>query len=746
MGTLSKVTRRTFLVGSVAVAGGVAFGFYAYKTPGDNPLLADLGEGEAALTPYVLISPDAITLITPRADKGQGAYSVQALLIAEELDVELDQIRVDPGPPSPVYYNTALATEAVPFRSTDTSNAANAMRGVADAAMKFIGMQITGGSTTVPDSYEKLRIAGAIARETLKKAASKETGTPIADLRTERGHVILPDGTERSYQSLAEAASGLTVVSDVELRDPAQWRLIGKPVQRVDIIAKSTGTQDYGIDLKFDDMLYAAVRRNPRNGGGMAGYDASTAETMRGVHSVIDLGDGIGVIADNTWRAFQAADAVECEWEAAPFPANMDEHWQVLSDSFTEENLNSRNLDAGDVVTALSEGDVLEAEYRAPYLAHSPLEPVNAVVKVTDARVDIWTGTQVPRFVQTNVAAITGHAPEDIHVHVLMMGGSFGHRLEDNYIHHAVRLAMTVKGRPVKLTYKREEDFSHDYLRQISMGRMRGNVSNGQVESYDLSVTMPSVTDSQMGRQGLSLGSTDPIIATGAWDQPYAIPNYRVSAYKAPPLAPLSSWRSVGASTNAFLHEGFLDELIHAAGADPLEERLRLMNDETSRRVLEAVGDMSDWGSDLGPGRGRGVAFALSFGTPVAEVVEVTDTPAGIQIDRVFVAADVGKVVDPVNFDNLVKGGVVFGLGHAMNCEITFTDGMVDQPNFYAFEGMKFYQCPEILVRGLENGSRIRGIGEPPVPPAGPALGNAIFAATGQRLCEMPFSKFVRFA
>ena len=745
MGTITKIARRTFLVGSVAVAGGVAFGFYAYKHPGENPLLEGLGEGEAAITPYVMITPDGITLITPRADKGQGSYSVQAAFIAEELDVDLDQIKADPGPPSPVYYNTALASETVPFRSFDHSLMAESVRGVADAAMKFIGMHITGGSSTVADAWDKLRIAGAVARETLKKAASNEMGVRVRDLHTESGAVIAPDGTRLTYIELAEAASKLAPVTDVKLRPPSEWRYIGKPMQRIDIVAKSTGTQTYGIDMAMEGMVHATVRRNPRNGGGMASFDASAAEGMRGVQKIVALEDGVGVIADNTWRAFKAAEALEIVWKDAPYPLQMEQHWDALSNAFTEDSLNQRPLDVGDMDTALS-GETIEAEYRAPYLAHAPLEPMNGVVRVTDERVDIWTGTQIPRFVQANVADITGHKPDDIHIHVLMMGGSFGHRLEDNYIHHAVRLAMEVKGTPVKLTYTREEDFAHDYMRQISMGRMKGAVSNGQVTAYDLSIAMPSVTASQMGRQGLALGESDPIITTSAWDQPYAIPNYRVSGYKSAPLAPLSSWRSVGASTNAFLHEGFLDELIHAAGADPLEERLRLMSHDVSRKVLEAVGEMSDWGAPLPEGKGKGVAFSLSFGVPVAEVVEVTNTDRGITIDKVWVAADVGRVVDPVNFENLVQGGVVFGLAHTMNCEITYRNGMVEQTNFHMFNGMRLDQCPQIFVRGLENGDHVKGIGEPPVPPAGPALANAIFAATGQRLREMPFSKSVRFA
>ncbi len=256
---------------------------------------------------------------------------------------------------------------------------------------------------------------------------------------------------------------------------------------------------------------------------------------------------------------------------------------------------------------------------------------------------------------------------------------------------------------------------------------------------------MPSVIESQMGRQGYPVPGPDLQIVAGAWDQPYAIPDYRVTGYRAPALAPISSWRSVGASSNGFFHDCALDELIHAAGADPMEERIRLMWHAPSRRTLEAVAEMSGWGSDPGEGKGRGVAFCMSFGTAVAEVCEVSVVDGAIRIDKVWVAAEVGRVVDPVNFDNLVKGGVIWGLGHAMNCEITYAGGTAQQDNFHAFEGMRLHQCPIIEVRGLENGAEVRGIGEPPVPPAAPALANAIFAATGQRIREMPFDRHVDF-
>ena len=746
MADVGKIARRTFLVGSVAIAGGVAFGYYVVAKPHKNPLRDDLRDGEATFNPWVKISADKVTLIAPHADVGQGVLSMQAALIAEELDIELDQVDVTFGDPSPAYYNTGIAAEAVPFLSTDNSFQANAMRSVMGAMIKMMGAQVTGGSSSAPDSFEKLRLAGAVARETLKKAAAEQTGVPVRDLKTADGAVQLPDGASIPYTDLAAAAAKVRPVTKVDLRPPSAWRLIGKPMQRLDIVAKSTGQLTYGIDVDVEGAVHAAVKRNPRKGGAVNGYDSSAAENMRGVRKVIPIDGGVAVIADNTWRAFRAADAIECDWGPAPYPAEMDEQWAALSSSFTDDHLNKTWRDDGDVDNALGSGDLIEAEYRAPYLAHAPLEPISAIVNVTDEGAEVWSGTQLPRFVQANVAAIVGCDPEQVTLHNQFMGGSFGHRLEDEQIKQATEIAMTMKGTPVKLTYSREEDFAHDFPRQIAMARMRGAVKDGKVDALDLGIAMPSVADSQLSRQPMDPPpGPDSQISAGAWNLPYAIPNFRMNAYRAEPLAPISSWRSVGASTNGFFADCAIDELIHAAGADPLEERLRLANNDVARKVLEAVGEMSNWGGSLGPRRGRGVAFVTSFGVPVAEVIEVTETDDGIAIDNVFVAADVGRIVDPVNFDNHVKGAVVWGLGHAMNCEITYSDGMAQQSNYHQFEGMRLYQCPEIIVRGLENAEQIRGIGEPPVPPAAPALANAIFAATGKRIREMPFDKHVKF-
>jgi len=557
MSRLRTITRRSFIVGSAAIVGGVAFGTYLYKRDLSNPLLEGLEPGAATITPYVKIDASGVTLITPRADVGQGAYSIQAHMIAEELDVDLDAVQITPGPPSPVYYNGVVGVEAMPIAATSETMLARTGRGASDVAGKLLGLQLTGGSSTVPDMYDRLRMAGAVARETLLAAAVAQTGLERDQLKTEAGAVVLPDGMRLAYQDLAAAAAEIDPVTDVTLRDPRAWRHLGKPQMRTDILAKSTGTQTYGIDMALEGMVYATTRTNPAQGGDILGFDAGRAEEMRGVQAVLPITGGVAVVADNTWRAFQAVQAVECDWGPSPYPGDTVDQFKAVAASFTDDRQDSRFRDDGDVGAALAEGEVLEAEYRIPYLAHAPLEPMSVVVKLEKGRVDIWTGTQIPRFMQANVAALTGIDAENVHVHVLMSGGSFGRRLEDDYVLRAVEVAQQMPGTPIKMVWSREEDFTHDFPRPLAMARARGKVSDGQLAAYDLAIAAPSTAASQMARLNQPIFGPDIAIVAGAWDQPFAIPDYRVTGHRVPAMVPVSSWRSVGASGNGFLHESF---------------------------------------------------------------------------------------------------------------------------------------------------------------------------------------------
>ena len=747
MGRARTIARRSFLIGSAAILGGVAFGAYFVTRPTPNPLLSDLGEGEAALTPFVKIMPDGITLIVPRADVGQGIASTQAMLIAEELDIDPATATLDPGQPHQAYFNAVVVADSMPFPAWDHGFVASTVRDLMGQVARLTSSQFTGGSSSTADLHETLRLAGATARETLKAAAAARTGVSRSDLRTEDGHVLLPDGTRIPYTDLAAEAAAIAPVTDVTLRPASDWRRLGKPYQRLDIVAKSTGTQDYGIDVVLPGMLYATVRTNPGRGGAMASYSADAALAMQGVRSVVKVNEGLAVIADNTWFAFRAAEALEVEWLPPDYPASSAEMWQALADARTEEFRNSRLRDDGDVEAALTGATLIEAEYRSPFLAHAALEPLSATVLVEADRVHIWTATQIPAVVRDAAVELTGLDPSQVTLHALPAGGSFGRRLDHDYVMQAIQVAASMPGTPIKTTWSREEDMTHDFPRPLHMAVGRGTVADGRVLAYDLDSISPSLVSSWFGRIFIVPPGPDTMLVWGAYDQPYAIPNYRVTGYAAPPLMPVGSWRSPGACSNSFFHESFLSDLIHAAGADPLEERLRLINDADSRRVLEAVGEMSNWaGADIGPGRGRGIAFAHTHGVPVAEVIDVTMTDRGIRIDEVWIAADCGTVFDPVNAEVQLTGAAVFGLGHAMNCELTYENHAVQQTNFHAFEGMRLNQTPRFHTRLLGLADRVRGLGEPATAPAAPALADAIFAATGERPREMPFSKSVNFA
>ena len=741
MASIGKIARRAFLIGSAAIAGGVAFGAYYVRRPHDNPLAADLAPGEASFNAWVRVSGDQITLITPHADIGQGVAHMQSLLIAEEMDIEPGQFEIDFGQPDPAYFNAAFADEAAADFARIAPLPEGTLHSVIGAVVKVLGVQGTGGSTSVPDSFDKLRTAGAVARETLKAAAAAQTGVAVADLRTEAGAVILPDGTSLPYTSLAAAAAEIEPVTNVTLRQPSEWRLIGQPTERLDIAAKSTGLQNFGIDLSVEGMVHATTRTNPRRGP-MLSYDASVAEGMPGVSGIVEVTNGVAVIANNTWRAIQAANAITFEWGPAPYHAEQAEHWAELEASFTEERLNQEWRNDGDVSAA---GTDIDVEYRAPYVAHQPLEPLNAIVRVTEDQTEVWTGHQMPGFLAQVVAAITGQDPSQITLHNQYSGGSFGHRLELEYVKLATEIAVQMPGTPVKLTLSREEDFVQDFPRHIALAHGRGAVADGQVTSVDVEVAAAPVIASQMGRMGMAAGGPDSQLAAAIFNAPYAVENFRTRAYAAPNLAPVSSWRSVGASFGGFFIESLMGELIHEAGADQVEERLRLIDDPVAHAVLSRCAEMADWGAERADNQGRGVALAHSFGVPVAEIIDVTATDRGIRIDDVWVVADPGIVVDPDNIENNIQGGVIWALGHAINSEHTYADGMAQQTNYHAAEGMRMYQTPRIHVETLSNQDHIRGMGEPPVPPAPAALANAIFDATGTRIREMPFWNHIDF-
>lgn len=744
MGRVMKIARRGFLFGSAALLGGVAFGWWRYATPYGNPLETGLGEGQAALTPYVLIDASGITVIAPRAEMGQGIHTTLAALVAEEMDLTLDQIRVIHGPASAAYYNAAVLGEGVPFAPTDQSWIAETVRAAMDIPAKFLGFQITGGSSSIPDGFEKMRLAGAAARAALMQAAANRLNLPVDQLSTEAGRVIAPDGTAIPYTDLAVEAAAIDLPSEPPLKARSDWKLLGETQPRVDMPGKVTGTAQFAIDLRLPDMRFATVRTNPRQGAAMNGFDDSAAKSIPGVERIVPVENGVAVVATNTWAAMQGADAITFDWAAAPYPATSAEITDTLRASFTDDRKDSTNRNDGDVDAVLTADD-WQAEYSTPYLAHATMEPMSSAALLKDGRLTIWSGNQLPTQIVVVAQDLTGLPPEAITVESTLMGGGFGRRAEMDIIRQTITVAQAMEGTPVLLTWSREEDMTHDGYRPAAIGRVRAKLDGATLTAFDFATCSSSVVESQVGRLGYSVPGPDGAIVQGAWEQPYRFANHRVTGYRAPHMVPVGSWRSVGASQNAFFHETAIDELAHAAGVDPLEFRLSHIDHDPTRKVLEAVAEMSGWGSTT-PNRAKGLAFCMSFGVPVAEVVEVANTPQGLRLTNIWAAADVGIALDPGNIEAQLQGAIVYGLSAAIRGEITIADGMVEQQNFWDFEPLRLSECPPITTRILENLPHIRGIGEPGTPPIAPALGNAIFALTGQRLRDLPFGKAVGFA
>ena len=744
MARIGKIVRRTFLFGAVALAGGAAFGWWKYRTPYGNPLDAGLPEGAATLNPYVMIDASGVTLIAPRAEMGQGIHTTLAALVAEEMDLDLSAVTVIHGPASAAYFNAGVLEEGVPFRPIDESWLASTARDAMHVPGKFLGFQITGGSSSIIDGFDKMRLAGAAARAALVQAAATRLGVAADTLKTEGGAVIAADGTALTYVALAADAAKQSLNAPPEPKPRASWRLLGKTQPRVDMLGKVTGTAPFTADLRLPGMRFATARTNPALGAPMNGFDASAAQAMPGVEKIVPLPNGVAVVATSTWIAMQAAQAIVFDWAPAAYPADSAAVAQALADSFIPDRQDSRNRDDGDVDAALT-GDLFEAAYSAPYLAHATMEPMTAAALVKDGHLTVWAGNQAPTQILTEGTTLTGLPAEAITVHTLLMGGGFGRRAEMDFVKQAITVAMATEGTPVLLTWTREEDMTHDAYRPAAQARLRARLDGGKVAAFDLSLSSTSVFESQLGRLGYSLPGPDAALVQGAADQPYAFANYRVTGYRAPLMLPVGSWRSVGNSQNAFFSESAMDELAHLAGADPLQFRLNHLTHDPSRKVLERVAQMSNWGTTPA-GRARGVAFCLSFGVPAAEVIEVEQTPDGLRMTGAWAAVDVGVALDPGNIRAQVMGGMVYGLSAAIRGEITLADGLVQQQTFWDYEPLRLPQVPDIAVEVLENMPRIRGIGEPGTPPAAPALANAIFALTGQRLRDMPFARTLAFA
>ncbi|WP_417712760.1 molybdopterin cofactor-binding domain-containing protein [Pseudophaeobacter arcticus] len=744
MASLKKIARRSFLVGSAAILGGVAFGTFKYHQPAPNPLTP--GEGKAVLNPFVFVDQSGVTLIAPRAEMGQGVRSSWAALIAEELDVDPAQVTVIHGPAAKAYYNSAMMAEALPGRGYNASDFQHSLGQIVGNFSKFLDLQVTGGSSSMKDGFTRMRLAGASARETLKEAAAQRLGVARALLETEAGYVLAPGDVKLSYAELAAEAAEIAP-QEAELRPAAQWKYIGKPVPRIDMTAKVTGTAGFGVDTRIDGMKFAAIKQNPHFGAGMRGFDASAAKDMAGVEQILDLGDAVAVVGSNTWLAQQAVDAIDVDWEPATYPGSTEAIFAEIEAAFAG-SANSTMRDDGDVDSLPEGAELIEAEYRLPYLAHATMEPMNATALYTGDALEIWAPNQGPTVVQKAAAALTGLETEAVTVNTTFLGGGFGRRIEVDYTNRAVQIAQQLKGTPVQLTWSREEDMRHDYYRPGAIGRYRAAVKDGKAVMVHGKIAAQSTTQEGAGRMlGLPMSGPDKGHVDAAFNQPLAIPNFRVEGYIAKPMIPVGFWRSVAASFNGFFSDSIIDEMAHKAGRDPLEFRLELARAEwePAAKVLETVRDMSGWTGKTPAGIGRGVALVYSFGTPVAQVIEVADRDGDIAITKAWIAADLGLVVDPQNTEAQLFSGLAYGLSAACFGEITFDNGAVEQENFPDYDAMRMPSMPAVEVTVLQNQKHMGGAGEPGTPPAAPALANALFDLTGERARELPLNKRFSF-
>ncbi len=754
---VAKIARRTFLVAAAAIAGGAAFGYYHVKKAIPNPLEDGLGEGESTFNPFIKITKDnTITIIAPRAEMGQGVSTTLAALAAEELDVSLDEVVVEHGPAAGAYYNEAALVDGGPFAFFDEGFLARTTGSAMKPLAKVLGLQVTGGSTSIRDYYKKMRFAGAGARMMLLEAAAQLWSVDVATLETADRHVVDPaTGKKISYGELASLSPDMKVPEDIVLKDKKHWKLLGNSPARVDIPAKVTGEAVFGIDVELPDMVHGTVKLSPFFGSKARSHNPAAALKIPGVTKVIPLdtstGSGFGIIATNTWAAFKGAQALEVEWEEASYPKTAPVlHDAILEGMKGQAGTSLRNDGDADLTFADAPRDeMLEAEYSAPYLAHATMEPMNATAQFIDGKLEIWSPNQAPTIIQSKCADLVGIESEDVIVNTTYLGGGFGRRAEIDFSLYAVEMAKHTDGKPIKVTWTREEDMTHDAYRPPAIGKMRARVKKGELpQSLDVHIGTPSIVASFLGRTFPSISPMGPdrTMIEGCFDQPYKIANYNVRGTAVNFPIPVGFWRSVGNSFNGFFHESFIDEIAHAAGKNPYLMRLELMADYPAAiGALQKVASMSRWGLNDTPRTGFGIAHTLSFGAWVAMVVQVSMKDDAIKIDKVWAAVELGTAFDPQIIKAQVMSGIVFGLSSAMGQEITFEDGAVVEQNFDSFDAMRINQCPEIEVEILETYHRVGGVGEVGTPPSIPALANAIFDLTGKRIRKLPLSSGVDF-
>lgn len=709
MSSVDLISRRKFLQTSAVATAGLLIGFRL-------PLEGEAAEAPGEFNPnaFLRIAPSGrVTVIVGKSEMGQGIYTALPMIVAEELDADWSKVSVESAPVAPEYNHTVF------------------------------GIQLTGGSTSVWSSYEQLRKAGAAARAMLVAAAAEGWRVEPASCRTEKGFVIHDATKQRlSYGALANAASKLSPPSEVTLKDPKDFRIIGKPTRRLDTPEKINGKAVFGIDVKLPGLLTAVIARPPVFGAKVRSINSDRTRAIAGVKGVYQVDSGVAVVADGFWSAKRGRELLEIVWDEGSW-AQLDTEKQREQYAELARQPGAVARNDGDALATLARAaKVLEVEYEVPYLAHATMEPLNCVADVRPDACEVWTGTQSQTIDREAAAQVAGLKPEQVRLYTTLLGGGFGRRavLDSHFVREAVQLSKAIRA-PVKVIWTREDDIRGGWYRPMWYDRIFGGLdadSNPIAWAHTIvgqSIIAGTPFESFAVKEGVDGSSVE-----GAADLPYAIPNVYVDLHSPKIGVPVLWWRSVGHSHTAFVVESFLDELAHAAGKDSYEFRRALLEKHPRHRgALELAAEKAGWGKPLPNGLGRGVAVHASFGSFIAQVAEVSVSQTGVpRVHRVVCAIDCGMVVNPDTIKAQMESGIIFGLTAALKGEITFKQGRVQQRNFHDYQMLRINETPEIEVYIVPSSEKHGGVGEPGVPPIAPAVANAIFAATGKRIRRLP--------
>ncbi len=752
-------SRRRFLLGSLGVAGALAVGWTLLpprqRLVGTNPLPAS--GSQVPLNGWLKVDADGrVVVALAKSEMGQGVATSLAMLVADEMDADWAKVATEPSPIDGIYNDIATTIDGLPFHPDDHGAVQRVAAWLTAKTMREVGVMLTGGSSSIKDLWGPMREAGASARAMLVAAAAARWNVPASECTVKAGVVSHASGRSLGFGALAADAGRQPLPSAVVLKTPAQWTLIGRAQHRKDTAGKLDGSARFGIDANPPGLVYASVVMCPTLGGTVASFDAAAAKAMPGVRAVVAVAahaggtGGVAAIADTPWHAMQAAKAVQVTWDAGPAAA-----WSTpgISKRLREELDHETGFGyfkKGDVEAALKGAvRVVSAEYEAPYLAHAAMEPINCTVHARADGAEVWASTQVPDIARRLAAKVLGLDAGRVVVHVPFLGGGFGRRLDADFVAQAAEIATSAGGAPVQVLWSREQDMTHDFYRPACVARYRaGFDAAGALVAWTAVSAGQAIVPRVLARAfGLPGAGPDKTTAEGAYDQPYEWPAARVGHAVVDLPLPIGFWRSVGHSHQAFFTESFLDEVAHATQQDPVALRLQLLQAHPrARAVLQRVAALAGWGGDAlapaadGAPRARGIALHHSFGSLAAQVAEVSLDPAtkAIRVHRVVCAVDCGTVVNPDGVRQQVEGSIIFALGAALHGGITIDQGRVQQTNFHDQPALRMNEAPEIVVDILPSTEPPEGMGEPAVPPLAPAVANALFALTRQRLRSLP--------